>query len=324
LNILITSAGRRVSLVNYFQAELKQIFGLDAKVLTTDLQPDLSPACRHSDESLEIGRFADEHYVEDLLSICLRKDVKIVIPTIDPELLLLGENRKLFQDKGIAILVSDPALINLFIDKRKTHIFFAEKGFGVPREIDRANPSYPLFIKPIDGSSSQNLHHIEGPSQVSSYLTENQFMWMEYLDPKDYTEYTIDLYYDNGGILKCVVPRIRIAVREGETNKGITDKNRNLIDFLRSRLGLLEGARGCLTLQVFMHRKNDSVIGIEVNPRFGGGYPLSYLAGANYPKWILEEYLLEQPIKYFDDWEDRLLLLRYDAEMVIHDFEYQA
>ncbi|MDH3246402.1 MAG: hypothetical protein OEM26_17405, partial [Saprospiraceae bacterium] len=62
---------------------------------------------------------------------------------------------------------------------------------------------------------------------------------------------------------------------------------------------------------------------IEINPRFGGGFPLSYLAGANFPRWILKEYLLDGEIPYYDDWEDKLLMLRYDQEMIVHDFQYQ-
>jgi carbamoyl-phosphate synthase large subunit len=81
------------------------------------------------------------------------------------------------------------------------------------------------------------------------------------------------------------------------------------------------GARGCLTIQVFFHKTNETILGIEINPRFGGGYPLSYLAGANYSEWIIKEYLLKQEIPEFNDWQDNLLMLRYDAEVLVYDYQ---
>ena len=116
--------------------------------------------------------------------------------------------------------------------------------------------------------------------------------------------------------LKCVVPRKRIEIRSGEVNKGKTEKN-SLIEYVKEKLGILDGARGCLTAQFFKHKKIKKIIGIEINPRFGGGFPLSYAAGANYPKWIIEEYILGKEIKYFKDWDDKLLMLRYDKELFI-------
>jgi len=83
----------------------------------------------------------------------------------------------------------------------------------------------------------------------------------------------------------------------------------------------IAGARGCLTIQVFLHKTEDKILGIEINPRFGGGYPLSYLAGANYSQWAIREYLLNQKIEEFAAWSDNLLMLRYDAEVLVHNYE---
>jgi carbamoyl-phosphate synthase large subunit len=142
-------------------------------------------------------------------------------------------------------------------------------------------------------------------------------MFLEYLDPKEHIEYTVDLYYDRHSELKCVVPRQRIEVRGGEVSKGVTRKN-FLVKYLPEKMNRLEGARGCLTLQVFVNTQSSKVTGIEINPRFGGGYPLSYLAGANFSKWIIDEYFFNKKIDYFDGWEDNLLMLRYDDEVLVH------
>lgn len=322
-NILITSAGRRVSLVENFKKELKEKYGSEAKVYTTDLEPDMSTACRSSDGSFKLGKFTDSNYIAEMMAICKENDVRLVIPTLDPELLLYAQNRELFKKEGIELLVSDFSLVKVFRDKRLTNQFFLENGFKLPALLDRQNLTFPLFIKPIDGSSSVNTFKINNEGQLSPEMLGNEkLLFMEYLSPQQYEEYTVDLYYTNNGDLKCVVPRLRIATRSGEINKGITRKN-ELIAFVTKNLLHLEGARGCLTLQVFLNKENKTVYGIEVNPRFGGGYPLSYLAGANYIKWIFEEYFENKEVESFDSWEENLLLLRYDAEMIVHEFDYR-
>ena len=92
-----------------------------------------------------------------------------------------------------------------------------------------------------------------------------------------------------------------------------------LHDYLKDKLRNLKGARGCITLQLFVNLKEKSFKAIEINPRFGGGYPLSYSAGANFPKMLIQEYILEREVDFLDDWEDNLLMLRYDSKVLIHD-----
>jgi carbamoyl-phosphate synthase large subunit len=72
---------------------------------------------------------------------------------------------------------------------------------------------------------------------------------------------------------------------------------------------------------VILNKETQNIRAFEINPRFGGGYPLSYAAGANFPRWLIEEYLLSQEISYSDNWESNLLMLRYDDEILIHDYK---
>jgi carbamoyl-phosphate synthase large subunit len=317
-NILITSAGRRVSLVKAFQQEIKKIFP-DAKVLTTDSKPELSAACHVSDGAIKICQINHPDYIKELLSICHSNEIGMIIPTIDTELQILAIHKQEFYD--IHIIISSLNFIEKCRDKRKTNTFFTEKGIPIPFEVDKKKPTFPLFIKPFNGSLSSEIHHIESVSQLTHYLlTDEKFMFMEYLSPKEYDEFTVDMYYDKNHELKCLVPRKRIEVRGGEISKGITMKN-EVFNFIAIKMGKLEGAIGCLTLQVFLHKLSKEIIGIEINPRFGGGFPLSYKAGANFPKWLIMEYLLgETNIPIHNDWEENLMMLRYDDEVLIHNF----
>lgn len=320
MNILITSAGQRVSLIKAFQNELKKM-ELSALVFTTDLNPKLSPACQIADHFFQVVPVTHENYISDLLYICLANSVNIVVPTIDTELQALANHKEEFAAHGVNIIVSEKDLITRCRDKRLTNLLFNEKSIAIPIQYTVDNYKLPVFIKPIDGSLSKGIGIARSEDDLTNHdIYKDKIMLMEYIDPSEYSEYTVDAYYDKSSHLKCMVPRKRLQVRAGEVSKALTQKNQ-VYHELTNKLAYLKGAIGCLTIQVFYSETNKNLIGIEINPRFGGGYPLSYLAGANYPKYILQEYLLEQSIPFIENWKDNLLMLRYDAEILVNDYK---
>ncbi|HMG67576.1 MAG TPA: ATP-grasp domain-containing protein [Chitinophagaceae bacterium] len=320
MKILITSAGQRVSLVRAFKKELTKHFN-DAKVFATDMNPGLSPACNISDKYFKVKRVIDPQYIDELLSLCIENEIKMVIPTIDMELQVLADHKHLFDNINVHLIISSSSFVATCGDKRKTNKLFLQNKIPIPAEIDKKNLSFPLFIKPFDGSLSSDTYLIRREKELTDYHLENEkFMFMEYLDKITYQEYTIDMYYGRDHFVKCIVPRKRILVRAGEINKGLTCKNL-IVTYLKEKLAKIEGAVGCVTTQLFLNRETQDLKAIEINPRFGGGYILSYLAGANFPKWLIEEYLQNKEIDYTDSWEDNLLMLRYDDEILIHDYK---
>lgn len=320
-NILITSAGQRVSLVRIFQKEIKRI-NENAKVYTVDINPTLAPACHVSDGYKTICKVSDEDYIEQLLVICKEWNIKIIVPTIDTELLILSKNKDLFIENKIIPIVSNIDFIEKCRDKRKTNFFFKERNVFYPKEIDKENLVFPMFIKPYDGSLSKDTYLINNESELTNYHFENpKLMFAEYIDHNVFDEYTVDTYYNKEGVLKCVVPRKRIVVRAGEVNKAVTHKN-EIVSHIKERLNSINGVIGCLTMQFFFNPIDRKIIAIEINPRFGGGFPLSYYAGANFPYWIIKEYIMKEEIDYFENWEENLLMLRYDDEVLVKNYEY--
>jgi carbamoyl-phosphate synthase large subunit len=322
MNILITSAGRRVSLIEAFKKELKLLFP-NGKVMTTDFNARLSAACQVSDKAFQLPLVSDKNYFDRLLKVCLDHDIKLIIPTIDTELLLLAKKEKQFLKHGIKPIIASEKFIKMCRDKRQIHVFFEENNIQVAKEYSKYDYELPVFIKPKNGSRSVDTYIITKHEELTKYHFQNDdLMFLKYLDHTKFNEYTCDLYYDKTNHLKCVVPRKRIEVRDGEVNKCVTEKG-ELVDYLKERLGFIDGAIGCLTAQFFKHKETNEIYGIEINARFGGGYPLSYFVGANYPKWIIQEYLLEEDIAldYLADWEENLLMLRYDKEVLVHDYQ---
>jgi carbamoyl-phosphate synthase large subunit len=320
MNVLITSAGRRVSLVRAFQKELKRHFP-EGQVVACDANPVLAAACQVADRDFSVPLLSEPGYMDALLEQCVAHRISLVVPTIDTELLELARHRKAFEAKGIHVVSCSEAFVRICRDKREIHRFFEDYGIAVAREFPKDAYTLPLFIKPVNGSRSVDTFLIREERELRDYhRNSDHLMFLEYLDHQEYDEYTCDLYYGRDHELKCVVPRKRLEVRDGEVNKGLAVRNA-LIPFLREKLGYLEGAVGCLTTQFFLHRDNGQIYGIEINPRFGGGFPLTYGAGANYPGWLIREYLLGEAIApQFDCWEDRLLMLRYDAEIWVHGY----
>lgn len=316
-NILITSAGRRGLLVQIFQRELRKLVP-NGCVYAVDLSPHLSSACQIADASFQITSVTDANYLDQLLQLCLEKSVGIVIPTIDPEIQRLADSRDRFLEHGIQVIVSDADLVAECRDKRRTIGLFERYGIDSPQRVELSSQvRYPLIAKPYDGSCSHNLQVIYESSQISDRLVSDpKMVFFEYLPHNLHDEYTVDMYFDRHGDLKCLVPRLRIETRAGEVSKGMTCRIKAL-DTLRRQFRHLEGARGCLTAQFFVNKKSGDLSGIEINPRFGGGFPLSYESGANYPGWIIEEYLNGQEIDEYDDWTDRLTMLRYDAHVLV-------
>ena len=319
-NILITSVGKRVSLVKIFKTELKQKFP-SSKIYATELNPSLSPAAYICDECFRLPRVTDSSYIDKLLQICLENNVKLIIPTIDTELEILSQNKSRFEKIGTTIAVSSTDFIQQCRDKRKTIELFDKLSIAYPQPRDKYNPVFPMFAKPYDGSLSANLHVINNSTDLTpEILNDEKLIFMELVDKSEYKEFTVDLYYGKDNHIKSIVPRERISVRAGEINKGITRKS-FLVDFLKEKLEYIPGVIGCICIQLFVNESTQKVLAIEINPRFGGGYPLSYHSGANYPQYLIEEYIVNKSISYNCDWQDNTLMLRYDDDIIIHNYK---
>ena len=314
-NILITSAGRRVELVGAWKKSAKKLFGPEVKVFANDLSPSLSAACQVADQCFEILRCTDPGFPETLLKQCLDHRVGLVIPTIDTELLALAEARSRFDSAGVQIVVSDPSLICQCRDKRFTANLFKTLSINTPAILDPKNLTFPCFLKPISGSSSQGAKPIFTSDDLcqSDMLKEDNLF--QELIPIQWIEYTADLYYSKSGDLQACVPRQRLETRGGEISKGITRKDK-VFHFLNDHFYRLNGARGVITCQIFTDPSRENVLGIEINPRFGGGYPMSHAAGVDYPGMLMREYLLDEILEKNDEWQSDLLLLRHDAMVV--------
>ncbi len=312
-NVLVSCAGRRVGLLRAFQEAVAQVGG---RVLATDLNPELSAACQLADEALAVPPLQDPAFLATVLDVAVRNDVGVVVPTLDTELALYASVADDWAQRGITVCVPTPELVTICRDKRLTAKLFSDLGISPLEEVA---DSYPRFVKPISGSLSKDIHVVRSPEDMLPGLDDrSRYVHQELIDHEVYTEFTVDALFSRTGELVCAVPRRRIEVRGGEIAKGRTQKG-PLLDVLRSKFAQVPGARGCLTIQLFCNLDDAlrPLVGIEVNGRFGGGYPMSDAAGAKYAQWIVDEAIGGQQLTYRDDWQGDLTFLRYDEQVAV-------
>ena len=321
-NILITSAGRRVSLVKLFKSAL-QSNKTSGKVIAIDMSKS-APALYVADNFRIVCSVHDKNYLGAIKKICCDFDIKLIVPTIDTELVFLSQHKEYFQEIGAKVLVSGFATNIIFLDKFKTANFFLQNKIPCPRiysksdALSLASNEFPLIIKPILGSAGNGVFKAKNKNELIFYLENyKDIIIQEFIDGE---EFTIDAYFDFKGNVRCAVPRRRLEVRSGEVSKSVTSANQMIIDYSYKVLNLIKDGLGCITLQCFLKNDGDLCF-IEINPRFGGGFPLSAAAGANFPEWIIRELndlALDNNLQ--EIWEDKLAMLRYDAEIFLDNF----
>lgn len=313
MKILITSAGRRVELINCF-ASAAQTLGLNIEIYTADLKPAKSAACQKSGRFFSVPAVDKPEYIESLLDICRREKIALLVPTIDPELDLLSEHLEGFTLIGTRVLVSPASVVEVARNKIKTAEVLQSAGLPTPqtlpiRQFLASPPSWAnsIIAKPLAGSSSVGI--IESPTKKDlEQLINEPYLIQEKWEGR---EFTVNLFFDELGRVVSVVPHERLEVRSGEVSKGITTRHIPLITAGFTFEKIFPHARGPLCFQAIV-RPDDTFYIFEINARFGGGYPLADQAGAKFAQWILEE-LANLPSSANNEWREGLLMLRYDA-----------
>jgi carbamoyl-phosphate synthase large subunit len=316
LSVLLTCIGRRVSLLESFRRAGRQL-KINLSLLGTDTNA-LSSALQLCDKGFLVKPTGHADYIRQLLFIVKANRVKLLVPTVDLDLKILSQNKKKFAAMGCRVLVSSPKVIDICQDKRKTYRFLVKNGFDTPvtmsikSALSKKKLDWPRFLKPWDGYASRGNAVVNNRSELLLFGRRiPNAICQEFAKG---AEHTCDVYVDFNMKVRCVVPRKRIEVRAGEVSKGQTVKNRHLMNAGAKLVEALGAGPGVITLQLFLS-SNGRIKFIEINPRFGGGAPLSIKAGADFPKWILQELLARKPQIKFDGFKDKLIMLRYDGEV---------
>lgn len=315
INVLILSAGRRVELVNCFKNAAGEL-GIDGTIVAADLS-DIAPAIYFADKHYLIPRIGTESYLDEVLKICKEEQISLVVPTIDTELLFLAENKERIEaETGAKVLVSSLSVIQICRNKRKSQHFFEENGFGVPKEIKdiyKEEVTFPVFIKPLDGSSSINAFPVNNQKELEFFYSYIEKPIVQELIQGE--EYTVDVFLDFDGMIITIVPRRRLATRSGEIAKGRIVKDREIIEDIKRLMQILKPI-GHITVQCMKTEKGIQYI--EINPRFGGGAPMAIKAGADSCK-NLYRLLRGEKLTYNENFKENITFLRFDDAIMLDE-----
>lgn len=285
MKILFTSVGRRVELMQAFRSA-SQKTQIPLKIYGADIT-ETAPALLFCDEAVIVPRISDEEYIPTLLQVCKANSIDAVIPTIDTDLMILARNRQQFEGQGTKVFIGDPEKIAICRDKRYTADYFIGLGLKSPQPVDDVEEycgGFPAFIKPKDGSSSINAFKADNEQELLAFAEQvPDYIIQPFIDG---VEYTVDAFCDYDGDPILITPRIRLAVRAGEVLKTEIAQDDVIIDEMKKVLADFR-PRGQITVQLMRDKKTGDDYYIEINPRFGGGAPLSIKAGADSAEMVL-------------------------------------
>ena len=313
MKLMFTSVGRRVELIQLFKAAAKKN-NIDLTIFGADMS-ESAPAMLFCDRQVIVPRIRSEQYIATLLDICTKEKIDALIPTIDTDLLILAQNRDQFAAIGTCVIVSAPDRIALCRDKRFTANYFRSIGLESPVSVDRVQDyrgGFPAFIKPKDGSSSVFAYKVDTQEELISYAKQvPNYIVQPFIKG---TEYTVDIFCDFDGNPIYITPRIRLAVRAGEVLKTEIAQDRKIICEI---MKLIEDYRPCGPITVQLIRQDDTGLDyyIEINPRFGGGAPLSMMAGADAATALLKLLKGEKQSYVTNAAEDGAIYSRFDQSI---------
>lgn len=319
MNVLVSSAGRRGALVRLIKEALRpyggQVFAVDSG--------DWSAACRLADDWKRVRRCDAPGFAEEILEYCVAQRVRLVIPTIDTELPVYAENRERFRDAGVEVAVSGPQTVAIARDKAATHLFLTSAGLPTVKQYAAHSPPpralpFPLVVKPRFGSASAGVHMVADDEALQFYQKRvPQPLVQELAQGK---EYTVNLFVNRSGQCVYAVPHWRVETRGGEVSKCVTVRQRELLDIAGRLCRHLPDAYGPMCFQAFVD--NERVRIIELNARFGGGYPVAHQAGADFIGLLIRDVLGRSSTDLTNRWTDGVAMTRWDDAVFTDTKEY--
>jgi len=310
MNVLVTSASRKVSLVRAFQAGLQRTGG--GTVIAADVDP-RSAALYVADAAEIVPRSDDPAFLDAIAAVCARHAISLIVPTRDEELHVFAVARPRFEQAGIVVAVPDSDVVETCQDKIAFHDFCMSHGLPVPRRFDIRAPEFPAFVKPRRGKGGEGTGVVRNAAELDARYAQasGDVIIQELIDAP---EYTVDLLADLDGDVVSVVPRERVRIVAGESYVSRIDMRVDMIGEVR-RLAAATRFRGHTTIQCFVTSRG--VEFIEVNPRFGGAAALGWAAGAPTPEYLVRlargEMVRHDPASV----RDGLLMLRFTEDLYL-------
>lgn len=317
MNILFCTVGRRGYIVDYFRKHLSA----DSKLIGTsdrnDRNTEFTSGFFHCDKSYIVSSIKEERkYIDELLHICKTEKIDMLLSFYDYDTYILSKYLKEFEIIGVKPVISSHQINIICFDKVETFKFLKREGFETPwtmtsEEVTQTEiPSYPVIVKPRFGFGSNAISLAHDRNEVDFFLKyyDNEDMIIqEFIEG---TEYSFDILNDFNAETVTTVVKQKMKMRSGETDQGYAVRDSELAE-VGMKLGKKLGHIGPLDVDFFIKEGKPYIL--ELNPRFGGGYPITYLAGMDFPKILIDMLngdLTSSDYEKYHDYQEGIVMIK--------------
>lgn len=337
INILLTSAGRRSYIVDYF----KKCDGVGQVHASNS---NYTIALKRADGYFISPLIYSDDYIPSLINYCQRNGITAVISLFDIDLWVLAKNKQLFSNAGIHVVLAPASFVEICNDKWHTFQFIQGLGLQTPRTylhvddvlaaITRKEVSYPIIMKPRWGMASMGIYKVENEQELRVFTEKckrdifNSYLKYEssltgnepivYQEVMCGEEYGLDVLNDLSGNYLAAFAKQKVTMRSGETDLGRTASSEPFRE-VSCKIACASHHEGILSVDCFKTEKGIFVI--EMNCRISGHYPLSYIAGFNYPQllvdWLNGKPTSEDLLKF----KENLFIIKDLVPMLLYDKE---
>jgi carbamoyl-phosphate synthase large subunit len=299
--------GQRVDILDAFKRA-------GATTVATDVNP-LAPALYRADHHALVPRVGDDAYVPALRGLAEQRDVRVIVPLTDLDQVVLAEAR---DELGALVLLPEAEIVERLADKYLAHLLFEERRIdspptwlpnGVPDDA-----SLPLLVKARHGFGSRHIYRADDRAQLGFFLgyTPVDSIVQACLAGE---EFSVDVFSDLDGRCLNAIPRTMIESKGGESIKGMTIRDERLIELARDVAEKLRLV-GPANIQCFREADGTHYV-TDINPRFGGGFPLPLAAGGRYPELTLALARGERPEPRLGDFREGIVMTRFFSHLTL-------
>jgi carbamoyl-phosphate synthase large subunit len=274
------------------------------------------------DGYVKVSRCNSPEYIKELVDVCRRYKIDILIPTLDAEMESIVSNLHMFHKIGVKVSVSNPSTIETLTDKAKFNEFLKINQLPYAKYriihceemLEKAAseigyPYEPICMKMTNRGGSRGFRVIydncdffddyANKKPSSRFITmdmahrilknsDTKILLQEYLGGE---EYSTDMVCDNGKVL-AIAGRRNIVVDNSIPIESVVDKDKEAYDISETIAKKL-----CLDGNIgidFIRNKDGQAIPVEANARVTATVGLFAKAGLNLPMIQVQRLLGEK------------------------------
>jgi carbamoyl-phosphate synthase large subunit len=302
VSVVIGSAGRRLYLIRWFQ-EAFELLGVEGNVIVTEGDPS-SAAFSAGDQGVLMPSYSDPAYETTMLEMVEDLRPSMFFSVNDYELAKLGNGLdKRLRARGLIVPGIAGELIDRVTDKFLMADFLQNAGIPTPRTVLASDSAGVrelteghdrVVVKHRHGSGSSGLaitdsanvqdameraaHAVSGGSHCREL---DAVVVQPFVAGEEFGVDVVGTFGDAQDRQYTALARRKMRMRAGETDKAVSVDPRDFAH-VGTKLGELLEPQGLIDVDV-LRGSDGSLQVIDINPRFGGGYPFVHLAGANVP-----------------------------------------